>query len=369
MSAERRRLRVTIVAGARPNFIKIAPLFHALRSRPHSRLKFRLVHTGQHYSRDMSGAFFSELGIPDPDTNLNVGSGTQAEQTARIMTAFEQELSGHPADVVAVVGDVNSTLACSIVAKKAGVRLVHIEAGIRSFDLDMPEEINRMVTDALADHFFTTSEYANRNLRAQGVAASRISFVGNIMIDSLRRFEPSFVRPEWLPESTVRSGYWVLTLHRPSNVDDAATLRSALSRIDRNAGGRPVFFPVHPRTMRTLETLQAEHRSIVPVGPQGYLSFLYLVKHALGVITDSGGIQEETTVMKVPCLTLRRNTERPETVSLGTNVLVPRPAALPSLMRKVLDGRWKSGKIPPKWDGKTAERIITILERWAGGER
>lgn len=355
-------MNITIVAGARPNFIKIAPLIKAIEKDPSSDIKYRLVHTGQHYDRRLSDTFFEELNIPEPHVNLEVGSGTQAAQTANIMMRFEEDLAKNPADFVVVVGDVNSTLACSVVAKKMNTGLIHIEAGIRSFDLSMPEEINRMVTDALTDYFFTTSEYANKNLQKAGVDKKRIFFVGNIMIDSLKQHRDKFFKPElWDQHRLEPKEYWIVTLHRPSNVDDKRTLFEILQYIDRNSGGKKVIFPVHPRTEAKLRDDQISFANIVMVHPLSYLNFMYLVERSAGAITDSGGIQEETTVMHVPCITLRKNTERPETIEVGTNALVKEINDLPRMMKKVLSGSWKKGKLPPKWDGKTAERIVKIL--------
>ena len=275
---------------------------------------------------------------------------------------FEEELVSHPADYVVVVGDVNSTLACSVVAKKMNTGLIHIEAGIRSFDLSMPEEINRMVTDALADYYFTTSDYANANLLRSGVGKKRIFFVGNIMIDSLTQHIGKFTPPDyWDRYLLKKKGYWVLTLHRPSNVDDQDTLIPILSAIDKYCGDMPVVFPIHPRTESKLKNSNISFRNILTVPPQSYLHFMYLVQNSIGVITDSGGIQEETTVLHVPCITLRKNTERPETVEIGTNVLVKEIRALPAQMKKIIGGKWKKGGIPKRWDGRTAERIVTIL--------
>lgn len=356
-------MKLTIVAGARPNFIKIAPLIKAIKQNAAGTISFRLVHTGQHYDKQLSDTFFEELNIPQPEVNLGVGSGTQASQTAQIMVKFEEELIQNPTDYVVVVGDVNSTLACSVVAKKLNIGLIHIEAGIRSFDLTMPEEINRIVTDALADYYFTTSDYANKNLLQYGAKKEQIFFVGNIMIDSLQSNVQKFTPPEfWNEHSLLPKKYWVSTLHRPSNVDDVNNLIKILSEIDVNSGGLPVIFPIHPRTQNKLKDAKVEFKNIITVQPQSYLRFMYLVQNCIGVITDSGGIQEETTVLSVPCITLRKNTERPETVSVGTNELVLELNDLPVTMKKVVSGNWKKGKIPELWDGKTAERIVEIMK-------
>jgi len=355
-------MKLTIVAGARPNFIKIAPLIHAILKLGKDKISYRLVHTGQHYDSKMSDTFFQELNIPTPDTNLNVGSGSQANQTAQIMIKFEEELINFPTDYVIVVGDVNSTLACSVVTKKMNIGLIHIEAGIRSFDLAMPEEINRMVTDALSDYFFTTSEYANDNLAKQGIEKTRIFYVGNIMIDSLEANKNKFNKPAlWNEFQLQEKNYWLLTLHRPSNVDDENNLLNILTTIDKNTNDKPVIFPVHPRTSAKMKNFNTTFKNIIPIEPQGYLNFMYMVQNSTAVITDSGGIQEETTVMGIPCLTLRKNTERPETVTIGTNELVKEFDTLPNYMQSVISGKWKKGAIPAHWDGKTAERIVNVL--------
>jgi UDP-N-acetylglucosamine 2-epimerase (non-hydrolysing) len=353
---------IDIIAGARPNFMKIAPIIRAIEAR--GTLHYRLVHTGQHYDERMSASFFEQLGIPAPHINLEVGSGTQAQQTAGIMIRYEELLQRQPAELCLVVGDVTSTMACAIVAQKAGVPVAHVEAGIRSNDWTMPEEINRIVTDSLTNYFFTTSEIANQNLRDAGVPDDRIYFVGNTMIDTLlanlaRLQAPSF----WDTLDLRAGGYFVVTLHRPSNVDDVDRLDTLLSQIDTGCGGLPVLFPVHPRTAGTLRSAERKYAHIHFVEPQPYLEFNYMVKHALGVITDSGGITEETTVLNVPCVTIRNSTERPETVQLGTNELVGTdPTAVRPALAKMLAGSWKRGQVPPKWDGKTAERIVLILE-------
>jgi UDP-N-acetylglucosamine 2-epimerase (non-hydrolysing) len=358
---------IDIIAGARPNFMKIAPIIRALEARQAQGgpLRYRLVHTGQHYDARMSGDFFEQLGIPAPKVNLDVGSGTQAEQTAAIMTRYEALLLQARSDVCLVVGDVTSTMACAITAQKLGVPVAHVEAGIRSGDWTMPEEINRMVTDAITNWFFTTSEVANRNLRMSGIEQERIFFVGNTMIDTLlanlERLRPP---PFWNEAGLQPGGYFVLTLHRPANVDASSPFARLLEAIAEGARGLPVVFPVHPRTAKTLQALPGFPPSIRLVDPQPYLEFNYLVKHARAVITDSGGITEETTVMGVPCLTLRDNTERPETVTIGTNELIGTdPARLKPVLDRLFAGEWKKGAIPEKWDGRTAERIVAALER------
>lgn len=358
-------MKLTLVAGARPNFMKIASVIDAIEKaqKNGSTIQYRLVHTGQHYDRNMSDSFFKELGIPEPHVNLECGGGTQAEQTANIMVKFEKDLMAHPTDIVVVVGDVTSTLACSIAAKKLCTDVAHVEAGIRSGDLTMPEEINRMVTDAITDLFFTTSQKANENLKKAGIPGDRIHFVGNTMIDTLLKNRPRFVKPAIYDNLQLQpGGYLVLTLHRPANVDEEQQLKNMLETILTSAQGMPVVFPVHPRTAQKLKSQHISASNLHMVEPMSYLQFNYLVQHARGVITDSGGITEETTVMNVPCITLRNSTERPETVDIGTNELVGTdPSVLPPFMEKILTGKWKKGGIPEKWDGKTGERIVGIL--------
>ncbi len=363
-------MNITLIAGARPNFMKIAPIVHAIHKEQANgaNIQYRLVHTGQHYDKALSETFFEELSIPRPDANLEVGSGSQAVQTAHIMMRFEEELLSNPTDAVVVVGDINSTMACSIVAKKLNTQLVHVEAGIRSFDLTMPEEINRMVTDALADHFFTTSHVANNNLLKAGIEKTRIHFVGNTMIDTLMANSSKFRKPGiWDQLHLTEKNFLVLTLHRPSNVDDIPTLQDLITEISVSAGKLPVIFPVHPRTANNLKNLKVKAATIYPIQPLGYLEFMYLVKNAKAVITDSGGIQEETTVLGIPCITLRKNSERPETISEGTNELLPDIRQLGELMQKLFNDTWKKGKIPELWDGKTSERIVKILYTFING--
>ena len=432
---------ITLIAGARPNFMKIAPLIKAIQAaaKTGKDIHYRLVHTGQHYDKNMSDTFFEELGIPMPDVNLGCGGGTQAEQTANIMVAFERDLMANPTDLVLVVGDVTSTMACSIVAKKLNTRVCHVEAGIRSWDLSMPEEINRMVTDSLADYMFTTSEVANKNLLLQGALlevkgeeevkgyrlevkgsengeadtpASRLSplaskltsdsapasrliassphnlpvleeeqyafkrnvqrvwWVGNVMIDTLLANRARFRRPAVYDELGLQEkNYVVMTMHRPANVDEEQHLKALMEQIITNVHGLPIIFPIHPRTAKIFYNLwgnEEQVKALFPnlhiVDPMGYLEFNYLVERAKVVVTDSGGITEETTVMGVPCITLRDNTERPETCTVGTNELIGTdPAAVKPALDLLFSGEWKKGAIPALWDGHTAERIVEIL--------
>ena len=389
-------MHITLIAGARPNFMKIAPLIKAIQewneltnerlTNERSLIQYRLVHTGQHYDKNMSDTFFEELGIPAPDVNLGCGGGTQAEQTAAIMVAFEKELMAHPTDVVLVVGDVTSTMACSIVAKKLNTKVCHVEAGIRSWDLTMPEEINRMVTDSLADYMFTTSEVANRNLVRLGAtlmsermneltnerSQQRVWFVGNVMIDTLMANRARFRKPQvWDELGLKEKEYIVMTMHRPGNVDEESHLKAMMEQIITNVHGLPIIFPIHPRTALRLKELMSEgvnelmnerFSNLHIVEPMGYLEFNYLVERAKAVVTDSGGITEETTVMGVPCITLRDNTERPETCTVGTNELIGTdPKAIKPALDKLFAGEWKKGAIPELWDGHTAERIVKIL--------
>lgn len=361
---------VDVIAGARPNFMKIAPILHAIQARQTlgSRLRYRLVHTGQHYDARMSGDFFTQLGIPEPDINLDVGSGTQAEQTASIMTRYEKLLLHTRSDLCLVVGDVTSTMACAIVAQKLRVPVAHVEAGIRSGDWTMPEEINRLVTDSISNWFFTTSEVANRNLRASGARDEQIHYVGNTMIDTLLANLERLRPPQFWSEYGLQpGGYFVMTLHRPANVDDAAGFARLIAAVGEAARGLPVVFPMHPRTAKTLAALPGKPAGLFVVEPQPYLEFNYLVRHAKCVITDSGGVTEETTVLGVPCITLRDTTERPETVTVGTNELIGTdPKELKPALDKLFAGSWKRGAIPELWDGHTGVRIVSVLERLLG---
>ncbi|MES3032829.1 MAG: UDP-N-acetylglucosamine 2-epimerase (non-hydrolyzing) [Gemmatimonadota bacterium] len=357
---------IDIIAGARPNFMKIGPIIRAVEARvaEGSKLTYRLVHTGQHYDARMSGDFFAQLGIPEPHVNLEVGSGTQAEQTAAIMIGYERVLQQTRADLCLVVGDVTSTMACAITAQKLCVPVAHVEGGIRSGDWTMPEEINRLVTDAITDLFFTTSAVANRNLRTAGVPDERIHFVGNTMIDTLVTNLPKLRPPAfWAELALERGAYFVLTLHRPANVDAARTLTEMLQAVATGARGMPVVFPVHPRTAKALQELSGLPSNLHFVDPQPYLEFNYLTRHAKAVITDSGGVTEETTYLGVPCMTLRTTTERPETVTEGTNELLGvAPTALAPAFQRLFDGAWKRGTIPELWDGNAGVRIAAILD-------
>ena len=360
---------IDLIVGARPNFMKIAPVIAAIRKEQEAgtAIDFRLVHTGQHYDTAMSGSFFEQLDIPAPDVNFEAGGGTQAQQTAAIMIGYETFLTTKKPDLTLVVGDVTSTMACTIVAKKAGVKVAHVEAGIRSNDHLMPEEINRMVTDSITDYFFTTTPEAGALLERQAVSQDNIFFVGNVMIDTLKKQEPFFSPPSfWEDQELSQGSYFVLTLHRPSNVDDLAHLKALLSSIAKSTRDKKIVWPVHPRAASRIAQIvkdQSLYDRFVLVPPMDYRSFNYLVKHAFAVLTDSGGITEETTVMGVPCMTLRDSTERPETVSLGTNVLLgSQPEAIPPAMQQLFDGHWKQGRIPALWDGAAATRIVKVLK-------
>jgi UDP-N-acetylglucosamine 2-epimerase (non-hydrolysing) len=353
----RPKLHILHVVGARPNFMKVAPVLHALERSPN--VIQTLVHTGQHYDAVMSDVFFQQLGIPAPDINLAVGSDTHARQTAEIMSRFESTVVERRPDVVLVYGDVNSTIAAALVCAKVGIRIGHVEAGLRSFDRTMPEEINRVVTDQLADFLFTPSEDADRNLRHEGIPPEKIFFVGNVMIDSLTRLLPlaQCHVPRDLPER-----FALVTLHRPGNVDDENTLRGIFESLAEVSRGLAVLFPVHPRTQRRISQLHLLSTQLQLLEPLPYLDFIALQSKATVVITDSGGMQEETTYLGVPCLTIRDNTERPVTISMGTNVLVGRDREkLCMELAKILRGSAKKGGIPPLWDGRAAYRIADVL--------
>jgi len=360
-------LKIINIVGARPNLPKIAPLMREMKR--HEEIEPILVHTGQHYDEKLSAIFFRQMGIPAPDINLEVGSGSQAAQTAEVLKRIEPVLIDAKPDLVLVVGDVNSTVAVSLAAVKLGIRVAHVEAGLRSYDRAMPEEINRIVTDALADYLFVTEQDAVENLLKEGRPREAIHFVGNVMIDALRHFQPlAQTSPIGDELGLKQGGHWrkyaVLTLHRPSNVDSTETLSRLLSAINSVAAEVPVIFPVHPRTQQRIAGQQILHEQLHLLPPVGYLDFLCLLSNAALVLTDSGGIQEETTALGVPCLTLRENTERPITISQGTNQLVGTdPENVIVAARKVLAGENKAGRIPPLWDGRAAERIIEILLR------
>jgi UDP-N-acetylglucosamine 2-epimerase (non-hydrolysing) len=361
-------IKIFNIVGARPNLVKIAPLMHEMRR--HASIQPILVHTGQHYDEKLSDVFFRQMGIPAPDFNLEVGSGSHAWQTAEILKRIEPLLIEHKPDLVLVVGDVNSTIAASLASVKLGIPVAHVEAGLRSFDRSMPEEINRILTDALANHLFVTEEDAIDNLSKEGRPRDRIYFVGNVMIDALRQFLPLAQKSNIGNELGLLDGngfvpFAVLTLHRPSNVDSMQTLEKLLSAIDAVAEELPVVFPVHPRTQDRLKDARVKHHPrlrLIP--PVGYLDFLCLLHRSRLVLTDSGGIQEETTALGVPCLTLRENTERPVTVTEGTNQLVGKdPTKIVSAVREILAGKTKGGHVPKLWDGHAAERIVGILLR------
>lgn len=357
---------VYLVAGARPNFMKIAPIVRAIQT--HGGLDYKIIHTGQHYDREMNEVFFEELGIPEPDVFMAAGGGSHAQQTAKIMVAFEELCQEQRPDAVLVVGDVNSTLACSIVAKKLNIPVAHVEAGLRSGDMTMPEEINRLVTDSISDWFFVTEPSGVEHLRREGKAESVIYYVGHVMVDNvlyqaekLKNTDTSGFETAAFKAANYR--YGVVTLHRPSNVDSAemmARIGGALREISTEL---PLIFPVHPRTRANLEKFGVDlGPNVTLVGPQAYMAFLNLWKDAVVVLTDSGGLQEETTALGVPCITIRENTERPVTVDEGSNVLAGTdPARIVGEARKVLRGDGKQGRRPLLWDGKAAERIVEIL--------
>jgi UDP-N-acetylglucosamine 2-epimerase (non-hydrolysing) len=359
------RIRVALVSGARPNLMKIAPLARALRVRP--RFAVRLVHTGQHYDDEMAHSFFRDLGLERPDVDLGVGSLSHAKQTAAILDRFDTYLDREETDLVVVVGDVNSTIACALAAVKRGILVAHVEAGLRSRDRGMPEEINRILTDAIAHFLFTTERSAGENLRREGIQGDRVFFVGNVMVDSLLAHRDAALREKRVTSHPPR-GYALATLHRPSNVDRVEDLRRVVSALEETAARIPLVFPVHPRTRERLE----RHALLDPLRdapgirllpPQGYLAFLRLLAEARLVITDSGGIQEETTALGIPCITMRENTERPVTVEEGTNVVCGQDGEkVRATLNEILEGRGKRGRVPEKWDGRTASRIAEILE-------
>lgn len=366
-------MKIINIVGARPNFMKMAPIIEAMNKYP-GKIQHLLVHTGQHYDQKMSKAFFDDLGMPKPDIDLGVGSGSQAEQTGRIMIAFEKVCEAEQPDLVIVVGDVNSTMACTITAKKLGIQVAHVEAGLRSRDMSMPEEINRLCTDVLCDHLYTTDRIADENLRREGIAPEKIHFVGNVMIDTLLKHKQMAARLDLRNSLGLEpGGYATLTLHRPSNVDDKQTLQGILEVLQEISKELPIIFPIHPRTRKMVDQFNLGHyfnlghrsnrgdkvAGIWLTEPLGYLEFLHLNMQAKLVLTDSGGLQEETTVLGVPCITMRNNTERPITCEVGTNIMVGnQPDEILKQARKILGGKVKQGTIPEKWDGHAAERIV-----------
>ena len=378
--------KIVSVVGARPNFMKIAPIIEQLKIKNKNlkaKLKHVLVHTGQHYDEEMSKSFFEDLNLPKPDINLGVGSASHAVQTAKIMIEFEKVCLRERPDLIIVVGDVNSTIACALVASKLGIKIAHIEAGLRSFDRTMPEEINRVLTDAISDYLFTTCEDANENLKREGIPEEKIYFVGNVMIDTLLKYKERAKKSKILEklglnkDLQVRS-YTLLTLHRPSNVDNRETFINILKALKNVSKKIPIIFPAHPRTQRQIKIFSLEkyfnfvniesnscvniRNSINLLNSLPYLDFLNLMANAKFVLTDSGGIQEETTILNIPCLTLRENTERPVTLKEGTNTIVgSNPEKIISKSMDILNGKKKKGRIPKLWDGKAAERIINIL--------
>ena len=373
------RLRIICVVGARPNFMKIAPIMGAF-NRPGSGINARLLHTGQHYDAAMKSAFFDQLGIPEPDVDLGVGSGSHAWQTAEIMQRFEPELDAWQADLLLVVGDVNSTIACALVAVKKGIPVIHVEAGLRSFDRGMPEEINRVLTDQISELLFTTEQDAEKNLAKEGIAKERIHFVGNVMIDTLlanreRAVDAAKTLAKYSAStSNTGSEFGLVTMHRPANVDDPVVLKRLLKTLANISQTLPLIFPLHPRTADRVERnglreiIKNGQISLLP--PLGYLELLGLMKSARLVLTDSGGIQEETTALGIPCITMRESTERPITVEQGTNTIVGSdPEKIMACFHNVMQMGGKAGRIPQLWDGKAAERIARVILGWAEKRR
>ncbi len=373
-------MKLLLVAGARPNFMKIAPLVHVIHQKnqknKRNQIDYKLVHTGQHYDYEMSKVFFDELDIPEPDYFLNVGSGTHAEQTAKIMTVFEEICLQEKPDVVVVVGDVNSTLACSVTAKKLNIKVAHVEAGLRSFDMTMPEEINRIVTDTISDYLFVSEKSGIKNLKKEGKNKNQVFFVGNIMIDTLfyglKKIKQGKVEVKVKIKNNPKlhalcsMPYAVLTLHRPSNVDDKNKLKDILMALIEISKDMDIYFPIHPRTKKNIEKMKLkyilENSNIKTMPPLSYLEFLSLWKDASLVLTDSGGIQEETTVLGIPCFTIRENTERPITIKQGTNILVGTTGkGILQAYKQFKRGIRRKGRVPELWDGKAAERIVKIL--------
>jgi len=360
------KIKIANVVGARPNFMKIAPLVDEMRK--HDEIEPLLVHTGQHYDQVMSKLFFDDLGLPKSDIYLGVGSGGHGSQTGKIMIEFERVIMDNKPDVVIVVGDVNSTIACGLVAVKMGIRLAHVEAGLRSYDRTMPEEINRVLTDQISDYLFTTERRAHHNLQLEGIDQEKIFFTGNVMIDSLLKHRERAEESRIMHELDVTpKHYGLVTLHRPSNVDNHENLTQILDALITVQEQLPLIFPVHPRTRKMLQQFDLEEKmqqasDLKLTDPLGYLDFLKLMAHAKLVLTDSGGIQEETTVLGVPCITMRENTERPITVEVGTNIVIGNsPACIVEESNRILAGHGKKGALPELWDGHAAERIVRIL--------
>ncbi len=356
---------IDIIAGARPNFMKVAPLIRELKKR--NNIKFRFIHTGQHFDSSMSKVFFQDLNLPKPDIHFKISGNTQSEQTGQIMTYYEKVLKKKSPSLVVVVGDVNSTLAASIVAKKMQIRLAHIEAGLRSNDLSMPEELNRILTDSISDIHFTTTKSASTNLIKSGTNKKTIFHVGNIMIDSLKQSIKKFEDKKLLKKYNLSSKeFFILTMHRPQNVDSREGFYKLLQKIEDSVKDKIVLFPIHPRTKKNLPSLKHISNNLRIINPLPYNDFIFLLSNSLGVLTDSGGITEESTYLNIPCITFRDSTERPETVNLGTNELIgsdPSEENLQFFLDKILSGKWKKRKTISKWDGKTAIRICDILEK------
>jgi UDP-N-acetylglucosamine 2-epimerase (non-hydrolysing) len=371
--SEDKKIKIVCVVGARPNFMKIAPIISQIQ-RHGSKLTPYLVHTGQHYDKEMKHSFFEQLGIPEPDVDLGVGSGSHAVQTAEVMRRFEPVLDEQQPAAILVVGDVNSTIACALVAVKKGIPVIHVEAGLRSYDRAMPEEINRVLTDQISDYLFTTERAAADNLAREGIAGDKVKFVGNVMIDTLlnnlKRATPvaETLSRHMQDASPFLKGFGLLTMHRPSNVDDPVVLERLLSVVNRISTELPILFPVHPRTAAKIKQFGFDALintpRIQPLPPLGYLDLLGVMAKAKVVLTDSGGIQEETTALGVPCITLRENTERPVTVDEGTNTIVGTDAQrIEAVAHEVIVHGGKAGRIPEYWDGRAAERIVSMLEQ------
>lgn len=356
-------MKIDLIAGARPNFVKIASLIHAIQ-KSSIILDFRLIHTGQHYDEALSGNLFKQLKLPNPDINLGIGSGSQAEQTSSIMISYEKILKESKPDICLVVGDVTSSMACAVTAKKMQIKVAHVEAGLRSNDWTMPEEVNRVLIDSISDLFFTTTQEAADYLISCGKEKDIVHFVGNTMIDTLLRFRQDFRKPEiWFKLQLEPQAYLVLTMHRPGNVDEKNNFQNMLDQILKSSRGLPIIFPAHPRTASILKDLNCKAENLHIIPPLGYLEFNYIVENAKAVITDSGGITEEATVLGVPCLTLRENTERPETITIGSNEIIGRnPEKWKVAWEKIHKNNWKKSSIPDLWDGKAGKRIVDVFQ-------